>query len=214
MPASTRVYLEIGAKRTFASAAGWPGWCRAGKNEQQAMEALGAYAPRYAKVVKLKSIELPKTACNFEVVERLTGNATTDFGAPGIPAQDEQRKLTAAATQRMCDLVDAAWKYLDQVVAKAPATLRKGPRGGGRDRDPMFEHVLGAEVSYIRKLGPRLKQPDGRDASAVNAVRRAILEALANPPANEGWPAAYVARRTAWHTLDHAWEMQDRSDPD
>jgi hypothetical protein len=211
VPAPTRVYLEVGAKRSFASAAGWPGWSRGGKTEEAAIAGLATYATRYAKVAKLAQIDLPKSATNFTVVERLTGNATTDFGAPGVPAREEARELTAKEAKRMRDLVEACWKYLDQVVAKAPQGLRKGPRGGGRDRDPMFDHVLGAEVEYARAIGTRLKQPDGRDAKAVRAFRQAILASLANPNREARWPVEYAARRIAWHTLDHAWEIEDRS---
>lgn len=140
----------------------------------------------------------------------MAGNATTDFGAPGIPAKDESRNLTAREALRMRDLVEACWRYLDQVVATAPASLRKGPRGGGRDRDPMFDHVLGAEAAYASAIGVRLKQPDGRDRTAVRAFRQAILDGLASPNPGAKWPAAYAARRIAWHTLDHAWEIEDR----
>ena len=102
--ASTRVYVEVGAKRAFASAADWPGWSRSGRDEAAALEALAAYAPRYARVTKLAKIELPKDATSFKVVERLKGNATTDFGAPGIPAKDETRRMTPAETRRMVSL--------------------------------------------------------------------------------------------------------------
>src|SRR5437879_5826930 len=132
--ASTRVYVEVGAKRAFASAADWPGWSRSGRDEAAALEALAAYAPRYARVTKLAKIELPKDATSFKVVERLKGNATTDFGAPGIPAKDETRRMTPSETRRMVSLLEACWKYLDAVRARAPQELRKGPRGGGRDR--------------------------------------------------------------------------------
>ena len=209
--APTSVFLEVGAKRTFASAAGWPGWCRAGKNEQAALEALAAYAPRYSAVAKLAKVPFSTAATNFEVVERLKGNATTDFGAPGIPAKAEAESLTTAETKRMCDLVEACWSYLDKVVAKAPASLRKGPRGGGRDRDAMFDHVLGAEMEYAKRIGTRLKQPDGRDRAAVSAFRKAILEGFSHPNREEKWPVSYAVRRTAWHALDHAWEIEDRS---
>jgi len=198
--ASTRVYVEKGSKRVFASAADWPGWSRWGRDEAAALEALAAYAPRYARVTKLAKIELPKDATTFKVVERLTGNATTDFGAPGIPAKDETRRMSAAETRRMISLMDACWKYLDSVRAKAPQELRKGPRGGGRDRDKMFEHVLGAELEYAKRIGLRLKQPD----------RKALLESFAKPNREEKWPVIYAVRRTAWHALDHAWEMEDR----
>jgi len=196
----TRVYVEVGGKRAFASAADWPGWCRSGKSEAAALEALASYAPRYAKVARLARVELPKDATNFNVVERLKGNATTDFGAPGIPAKDETKRMTAAETRRMVALLEACWKYLDNVRAKAPQELRKGPRGGGRDRDEMFEHVLGAELEYAKRIGLRLQQPD----------RRALAESFSNPNREEKWPVAYAVRRTAWHALDHAWEMEDR----
>ena len=196
----TRVYLEVGGKRTFASAAGWPGWCRSGKDEAAALENLAAYAPRYAPVAKLARVDLPGDATSFEVVERLKGNATTDFGAPGIPAREESKKMTPKEIERMVALMQACWKYLDTVRATSPAELRKGPRGGGRDRDKMYQHVLDAELEYGKAIGLRLKQPD----------REALLESFRNPNRNEKWPVAYAVRRTAWHALDHAWEMQDR----
>jgi hypothetical protein len=210
--APTRVYIEVGGKRTFASAAGWPGWSRAGKGEQAALEALAAYAPRYSQVAKLAKVSFSVEATNFEIVERLKGNATTDFGAPGIPAEGETQRMTSAQVTRMCELVEACWTYLDKVVANAPAALRKGPRGGGRDRDPMFDHVLGAEIEYAKRIGTRLKQPDGKDKAAVRTFRKAILDSLSNPNRVEKWPVPYAARRIAWHALDHAWEIEDRSE--
>lgn len=210
MAAKTRVFLEIGTKRVFASAADWPGWCRSGKTEQQALENLAAYAPRYAGVAKLAHIEVPRDGTSFEVVESVTGNATTDFGAPGVYVESERRPLSAAEAKRMCALAEACWKYLDKVRAQAPNALRKGPRGGGRDRDEMFDHVLGAEMEYAKRIGTRLKQPDGKDSAGVKAFRKAILESFGNPNREEKWPVRYAVRRTAWHSLDHAWEMEDR----
>jgi len=210
MAPTTRVYIEKGDKRTFASAADWPGWCRAGKDEASALRARAAYAPRYAKVAKLARAEFPKDPTNFTVVERLKGNATTDFGAPGIPAKDESNPLTTRETERMVQLVEACWKYLDQVRANAPASLTKGPRGGGRDRDEMFEHVLGTEVEYAKRIGLREKQPAWNDAGAVKGFRTTLGASLRDSYREEKWPVPYAARRTAWHALDHAWEMEDR----
>jgi hypothetical protein len=210
--APTRVFLEVGAKRTFASAADWPGWSRAGKDEHAALAALAAYAPRYAAVARLAKVPFPSESTNFKALERLQGNATTDFGAPGIPAKAEAQPLTAEQAKRMCDLAEACWTYLDNVIAKAPTLLRKGPRGGGRDRDPMFDHVLGAEMGYARQIGIRLEQPEGKDKAAVRAFRKAILESFGNPNRAEKWPVVYAVRRTAWHALDHAWEIEDRSE--
>jgi hypothetical protein len=208
-----RVYLEVGGKRTFASAADWPGWCRSGKDEQAALAALAAYAPRYAAVAKLAKAPFIKGEPRFKVVERIKGNATTDYGAPGLPAKDESKPLSPKQATRMRDLLEASWEYLDKVVARAPSSLRKGPRGGGRHRDAMFDHVLGAESEYGKAIGVRQKQPEGKDRTAVLAFRKALLAGFDNPNREEKWPVAYAARRTAWHALDHAWEIEDRSTP-
>ena len=204
------VYLEVGAKRVFACVFDWPGWCRAGRSEDQALEALRSYAPRYAVVAREAGLKLPEA--EFEVVERVPGSATTDFGAPGaIPGRDAE-PLEPREGQRLTTLVDAAWSVCDRVVAGAPAELRKGPRGGGRDRDKMVDHVLEAEGAYARQLGLRMKPPPRTDSSAIADFRAALLDALRRPPADAKWPPRYAARRIAWHVLDHAWEIEDRSD--
>jgi hypothetical protein len=208
-----RIYLEVGGKRTFASAADWPGWCRPGKDERAALDALAAYAPRYAAVPKLARIPFPAGDIVFDIDERVKGNATTDYGAPGIPTKAESKPFDNQQISRLGDLLEACWTYLDRVVAKAPAELRKGPRGGGRDRDVMFDHVLGAETEYAKGIGVRLKQPDGRDGAAVQVFRKAIVDGLGKPSPESKWPVPYAIRRTAWHALDHAWEIEDRSKP-
>jgi hypothetical protein len=208
-----RVYLEVGKRRVFASAADWPGWTRSGKDAKAALEALGLAAPRYADVPKAARIAFARGA-GFTVMERLPGNATTEFGAPGAIAKAELKRLTKKEAGRLSALLSASWTVLDRVVEKAPASLRKGPRGGGRDRDAIVEHVLGAEALYAAKLGLRLKQPAAEDAAAVREHRNAIVAAIRAGSAgmtDRKWPARYAARRMAWHALDHAWEIEDRS---
>ncbi|HEY4026826.1 MAG TPA: hypothetical protein VGO86_10395 [Candidatus Dormibacteraeota bacterium] len=214
----TAVYLEVGRKRVFACALDWPGWCRAGRNEEQALAALDAYRPRYAPVAQRAGLELPPgAALTFDVVERLPGTAGyTDFGAPGEIATSDTRPIGVEEARRLASLVEAAWATFDSVVERAPAELRKGPRGGGRDRDRMVEHVLGAEAAYARKLGVRHRQPAAGDRPAILALRTALIEALSQPSngtpsATNAWPHRYAARRIAWHVLDHAWEIEDRS---
>ena len=213
---SIAVYLETGKRRVFACALDWPGWCRSGRNAQQALEALAAAAPRYQTVAAAAGLDFPRDS-TFEVVERLTGTATTDFGAPDVLASLDVAPLSPEEAERLAALVTAAWAIFDTVVASAPPTLRKGPRGGGRDRDAIVAHVLGAEAAYARKLGIRLKQPDIGDAAAIAMLRAAIITSLrAAPdgaPNGRGWPARYAARRIAWHVLDHAWEIEDRRQP-
>jgi len=216
---STPVYIESGAKRVFACALDWPGWCRSGKDEEQALDALSAAGPRYAAVAARASLPFPATGRDaFDVVERLPGSANTDFGVPYEIASRDATPLTEQEARRLASLVSASWKVLDMVVAAAPAELRKGPRGGGRDRDAIAAHVIGAESIYARKLGIRLPAPAPGDLAGLAALREAILEVLGSPSAGapvvqKGWHQRYAARRIAWHALDHAWEIEDRTEP-
>jgi hypothetical protein len=209
-----RVYIEQGRRRSFACALDWPGWCRVAKSEDAALEALDAYRTRYSPVAKRAGLKLPKT--DFEVVEHLQGGATTDFGAPEKISSFDFEPLTAVEAQKLANLVEAAWIELDEIYGNTPEHLIKGPRGGGRDREKMYAHVLGAEASYVRKLGLKHRQPDNADADAIAAMRADLLAALRKPsdgaaPVDKGWPQRYAARRIAWHVLDHAWEMQDKT---
>ena len=142
------------------------------------------------------------------LTDRVPGDMTTDFGAPGkVPPCDVDAALPAG----WLDILVASWALLDGVAASAPEALRKGPRGGGRDRDAVVQHVLNAERSYARKIGVKHKEPDVADREAVQALRDGIVAALRAGVSDPTWPARYFVRRTAWHVLDHAWEMQDRS---
>jgi hypothetical protein len=215
----TAVGIELGSKRVFACALDWPGWCRSGKTDELALEALAAYAPRYGVVTERAGIELPAgVADQFEVVERVKGSGATDFGVPHEVVDADRAAVPAKEAERRAELVAAAWAVFDQVAAGAPAELRKGPRGGGRDRDKIVDHVLGAEASYARHLGIKHPQPARDDRAAIEALRAEILGVLrersdgaARTP--KGWPPRYAARRIAWHVLDHAWEIEDRSEP-
>ena len=219
--AVTLIYLEVGSKKVFACSLEWPGWCRAGRTEEDAMEALAAYADRYRPVAARAKARFPASAGrDLDVVERVGGSATTDFGAPGAQAAADAEPLTAAQARRQAALVEASWAVLAEVAACAPAELRKGPRGGGRDRDAVVAHVAASEFGYARKIGVRHKAPDdaGNDPEAVEALRADILDALraaraGQPHAEKGWLPRYAARRFAWHALDHAWEIEDRSSP-
>lgn len=214
--AATPVYIERGAKRVFACALDWPGWCRLGRTEDEALARLADYAPRYGVVAAGAAVDFPADiASDLDVVERFEGSATTDFGAPGAVAAADAAPASEDETARLVALVVASWAVLDDVAARAPESLAKGPRGGGRDRDKMLQHVLGAEASYARQLGVRLREPAYDDAPAVAGLRDAIASALrerlpAAAVGGKGWPPRYAARRVAWHVLDHAWEMEDR----
>lgn len=213
---ATPVYLEVGAKKVFACSVDWPGWCRSAKTEQDALEALTLYVPRYGAVAKAAKVAFPKAAgASFDIVERVEGNATTDFGAPGVVPTLATDPLTKAQAERRAALVEASWKVLADVVKRAPASLRKGPRGGGRDRDKIVAHVADGEFAYARKFGVRHKP--SYDPKAVDAMRKDLVAALRGASGDglredAKWPARYTAHRVAWHVLDHAWEIEDRTE--
>jgi hypothetical protein len=219
MPVET--YLEVGAKRVFAGALEWPGWCRSARHEEDALEALLAYGPRYAGVLKGSGVRFtpPARTSTLEVVERLKGDATTDFGAPSIAPRADARSVDRRWLARQEKILRACWKAFDRAAESVRGPLQKGPRGGGREVDAIVAHVVGAEASYARMIGAKAKGVD--DAVAARDDERAIvLEGLegavtdgipAGPRGGKRWSAPYFARRAAWHVLDHAWEIEDRS---
>ncbi len=218
------VYLEIGQKRMFAGALDWPGWCRSGRNEAAALDALLAAAPRYARALASAGLDFhpPTAASALAVVERLAGNATTDFGAPGLAPAADAAPIDAAELERLQAILVACWQAFDAAAAAAAGReLRRGPRGGGRDVDAIVQHVLAAEAGYLRRLAWQAARPGEGDPTAErDAIRQAVLAALAaaargevperGPRGGRLWPARYFVRRVAWHVLDHAWEIEDR----
>ena len=215
--ATIPVYLEIGAKRVFACAQDWPGWCRSGKTEADALAGLATSAPRYLKVAKIAGLDFPTVSeADFKIVERLPGSGATDFGVPEKATKADAKAVSPKDGERLARLLDASWTLLDRVVATAPSSLRKGPRGGGRDRDEVYAHVVGAENGYSRKIGVRRPEVKPDDAAALAELRTAMLDAIRSgvEPETKGkpWLLRYAARRIAWHVLDHAWEIEDRSE--
>ena len=219
-----QVYIETGRKRTFAGAIDWPGWCRIGEDENSALQALFEVGPRYAAVLQAAQIEFkaPLNPSVFIVVERLEGNATTDFDAPNMAPGSDSRKVSEAEFLRLQALVMACWQAFDSaVIAASGRELRKGPRGGGRDLARILEHLISADASDLARLGWKFKLQNptnpleelGRTRQAtLNALARASLGEMPEQGPRDGviWPARRFVRNLAWHALDHAWEIEDR----
>ncbi|HLF75028.1 MAG TPA: hypothetical protein VI524_11815 [Anaerolineales bacterium] len=218
------VYLEIGKKRTFAGAVDWPGWCRSGRDEASALQALLDYGSRYGRVVRSARLGFwpPVDVSAFVVVERLEGNATTDFGAPDIAPSNDARPVKPVELQNLQKLLKACWRAFDATVqAAAGKALRTGPRGGGRDLEGIVRHVLDSSAGYLAQLGWKLK-PDNPDdpAERMQQMQGAMLEGLISAASGEipargprgglRWTPRYFVRRVAWHVLDHTWEIEDR----
>ena len=213
-----KVYLEVGAKRTFASAAEWPGWSRGGKTEDEALDKLLAYGERYARAVDVPARDLgPLTRASVKVVERVRGNATTDFGAPGAVPELDRAPLTEKRLDELIALLRAAWDTFDKVAARARGKDLgpSGPRGGGRSLAKMVAHVVDAQAGYLGALGGTSSGDatwaDIKREFATDLVARARGELPdVGPRGGKRWPAPYAIRRAAWHALDHAWEIEDR----
>jgi len=217
-------YLEKGTKRVFAGAIDWPGWCRSGRDEGSALQALLDYGPRYALVVRPSKLGFgpPRDVAAFRIAERLKGDATTDFGAPGKAPSADTKPVSDADLRRFQALLKACWRAFDAAAKAAEGKeLRKGPRGGGRDLETIVRHVLEADAAYLARLAWKLKiDEEGGPAKELARARREILEALESamrqeipargPRGGALWTPRYFVRRVAWHVLDHAWEIEDR----
>jgi hypothetical protein len=215
-----RIGAEVGAKKTFVWAIDWPGWCRAGRTSDAAVSNFLAAYHRYAMVARRAGFDLPAIDERDDVgsAESVPGGSGTDFGVPSAITDLDRRPTTTHEAERLARLVEAAWTVFDSVAASAPAELRKGPRGGGRDRDKMIGHVIEADHAYAREIGVRLPAGTLEDRAAVETERAAVLDVLRRPSdggplADRKWTQRYAARRIAWHALDHAWEMEDRTEP-
>ena len=211
-----RLFVETTPSRTYVSAIDWPGLSRGGKTEDQAIEQLLAALPRYARVVRAAGERFDPTDQDLVVVQRSDGAGPTAFGIPAVVADADRDAVDAREARRLAAIVEAAWAEFHAVAAAAPEALRKGPRGGGRDTSKVVDHVRDADGGYASAMGVKgtVTTPEG-----LAALRAAMLEVLRRPSdgtpiAGKRWPPRYAARRVAWHALDHAWEIEDRTERD
>ena len=205
-----RVLLESEGRHAAATAVDWPGWCRHLRGDtDDALEALAAYAPRYAEVPRRAGLAFDPGTASFDVVERLPGRHTSM--GPGARGEVESVPLGEGEGARLASLLAGCWALLDDVLASAPETLRKGPRGGGRDTAAVREHVDSAQGSYGLRVG--IRRPAALGPVVVRERLLAVLRGEEAPEAPERnpWPLRYLASKAAWHVTDHAFEVQDRS---
>ena len=214
-----RILLEIGpkGKRVVASAMDWPGLERWGRTEEEAVDRLLAYAPRYPAVAERAGLrdEFEREA-SPDIVERTPGNTSTDWwGIAHVPSAAEGEPLDDDELERRIGLMRASWAYFDDTSNAVGEPLTKGPRGGGMDRDQLVRHVYASERhNYWRKVG--IREDDGvrlTPAELADLRERyvtAIREYHAEGRPARRWPLRFLIRRTAQHAVDHAWEIEDR----
>ena len=219
MADTVRVMIEQGSKKpvAVASAFDWPGWDRNGKSEADALDVLAAYRPRYAKIARLAGLGAEfRKAGELAVVERLKGSGMTDFyGLSYKSAGPEHEPMSKAACERKLALLRASWIYFDDVASRVTPELRQGPRGGGRDRDRIIRHANGAEIQeFAKKVGVITPLDAWQRPADLRAHREAFCAAIRDYNARGApartWTVQFVIRHSAYHMLDHAWEMEDR----
>lgn len=218
------VYIESGKTKTFAAAPDWPGWCRHARNEEAALQTLLDYAPRYASAIKSARLgfDAPSDLAALNVSLRQQGDATTDFGAISLAIPSDTGPVEPDELKRWQKILKACWKTFDKSVESAHGkSLRKGPRGGGRELEKIVAHVHDVDAAYLNALGGKIKLDKSLATQESTAqLREAILTALDasvrgeipshGPRGGVRWTPRYFVRRLAWHELDHAWEIQDR----
>ena len=218
MAQKLRATLEIGpkGKRVVAVAPDWPGLERGAKTEEAAIERLQSYRSRYARVAKLAGMAAEFAAITtVDVVERYPGVGSTDFwGISFAFSSIDRQDLSSEELERELTLMQACWAFFDDARARVSAEMRKGPRGGGRDRDRIAGHTIRAEQDWAAKVGVPTPQDWALSDESLRAYRDAYRDAIralhAEGEMARTWPLRYLIRHTAYHTLDHAWEMEDK----
>jgi hypothetical protein len=213
-----RVMLEVGprGKKVVAVAPDWPGLSRGAATGEAAVERLRSYLPRYAPVARLAGMDAAFAAiAGVDVVGRYPGTGSTDFWGISFAFSDiDTQAMSGDELDRELTLMRACWAFFDDVRARVSADLRKGPRGGGRDRDQIVRHTIGSEQDFAKKLGVPTFQVATATDEGLNAYRDAYSDAIrafhAQGKAARTWPLRFLIRHTAFHTLDHAWEMEDK----
>ena len=215
-----RLALEVGPKekKVVAVASEWPGLERGAKTAEEAIEKLRSYLPRFTRVAALAGMGASFAAIKgVDVVEQYPGTGSTDFwGISFAYSSFDQQVVSKKELDRELTLMQACWSFFDEVRARVSAEMQKGPRGGGRDRDRIVLHTCAAEQDWAKKkIGVRT--PGGEwvtDAEGLAAYRDEYCAAIrtfhAEGKMARTWPLRYLIRHTAFHTMDHAWEMEDK----
>jgi hypothetical protein len=219
--APVRTIVERGpkGKKSVAFALDWPGWSRGAKTPELALETLEAYRDRYRPVVVPTDLGDEFAAAGpLDVIEDRVGTGSTDFwGISFSSCSLEQGPMSDEEFDRRVEVLRACWAFFDGVAARVSAEMRKGPRGGGRDRDRIISHTIRNESEeFAKRVGLRTPPyaaltPEGlRDhrEAYVAAMRAAQRDGM--PRARSSWTLPFLIRHSAYHVLDHAWEMEDK----
>ena len=219
--ATVRTVVQHGPKdkKVAAFAIDWPGWSRGAKAGPAAVELLEEYRDRYRPVAALAGLASEFDAAGpLEIVEDHVGVGSTDFwGISFAPSSSEEGPMPEDELERKLTLLQAAWRFFDDVATRVSPELQKGPRGGGRNRDEIIRPALGWErADLVRRVGVVADPVVPPTREGLRSHRDEYVAALRTYNAEErmargrNWTIALLLRHTAYHVLDHAWEMEDK----
>jgi hypothetical protein len=218
---AVRTVIERGPKnrKSVAFSIDWPGWSRGAKSAELALETLESYRERYRLIADLAGMSQEFEAAGpLEVVEDRVGTGSVDFwGISYSPSFAEQDPMSELELERGITLLRACWAFFDGVAARVSPEMRKGPRGGGRDRDRIIRHTIRTESEdFARQVGLRIPEEAALTPEGLRQHREAYVAAMRAYNAGEvercmrSWTLPFLIRHSAYHTLDHAWEMEDK----
>lgn len=218
---TVRAVIERGpkGKRSVAFALDWPGWSRGAKTAELALEVLDSYRDRYRLIAALAGMaEEFDAAGPFEIVEDRVGTGSVDFwGISFSPSSAEHGPMSESDLERGITILRACWAFFDGVAARVSPEMRKGPRGGGRDREKIIRHTIRTESEdFAKQLGLRIPEEGALTPDGLREHRDSYVAAMRAYNAGEverrmrTWTLRYLIRHSAFHTLDHAWEMEDK----
>jgi hypothetical protein len=219
MPVRTIIQRGPKDKRAVAFSIDWPGWSRGARSAELALETLESYRERYRAVAGIAGLQGEFDAAGpLEIVEDMVGTGSTDFwGISFSPSSTEHGPMGDAEFERAITLLRACWAFFDGVAARVSAEMRKGPRGGGRDRDRIIRHTIRTESEdFAKQVGLRIPEEGALTPDGLRQHRDAYVAAMRAYNAGEverrmrSWTLPFLIRHSAYHTLDHAWEMEDK----
>ena len=219
MPVRTVIEHGPKEKRSVAFSLDWPGWSRGAKSAELALETLESYRERYRPIADLAGMAREFDAAGpLKIVEDRVGPGSVDFwGISFSPSSTEHGPMGEAEFDRAIGLLRACWAFFDDVAARVSPVMRKGPRGGGRDRDRIISHAVRIESQdFATRVGIQVAEgaavpPDARRQyreEYVATMRAYNAGEVARPMGS--WTLPFLIRHSAFHTLDHAWEMEDK----
>ena len=219
MPVRTVVERGPKDRKSVAFSIDWQGWSRGARTAELALETLESYRQRYRSVASLAGMAREFDAAGpLEIVEEKVGTGSTDFwGISFSPCAAEQGPMSETELERGITLLRACWAFFDDVAARVSPQLRKGPRGGGRDRDRIIRHTIRTESEdFAKQVGLRIPEEAALTPDGLRQHRTSYVAAMWAYNSGEAsrrmrsWTLPFLLRHSAYHTLDHAWEMEDK----